>query len=94
MGPTPAPTSCGAPTGIRLACVTPTLLVAFSTTKYEPFGSPVVSKLPIVPDPVVVATIAVIVGHRAGRLLNPDLTRKIAALLFAVAGVLLITGVL
>ena len=40
-----------------------------------------------------VATIAVIVGHRAGRLLNPDLTRKIAALLFAVAGVLLITGV-
>ena len=40
-----------------------------------------------------VATIAVIVGHRAGRLLNPDLTRKIAAALFAVAGILLITGV-
>ncbi|MES1165625.1 MAG: TMEM165/GDT1 family protein [Verrucomicrobiota bacterium] len=40
-----------------------------------------------------VATIAVIVGHRAGRLLNPDLTRKIAAVLFAVAGVLLITAV-
>ncbi|HVT06121.1 MAG TPA: TMEM165/GDT1 family protein [Polyangia bacterium] len=41
-----------------------------------------------------VATIAVIVGHRAGRLLDPDLTRKIAAVLFAAAGVLLITGVL
>jgi Ca2+/H+ antiporter, TMEM165/GDT1 family len=40
-----------------------------------------------------VATIAVIVGHRAGRLLNPDLTRKIAAVLFAAAGILLIAGI-
>lgn len=41
-----------------------------------------------------VAIIAVIVGHRAGRLLNPGLTRKVAAVLFALAGVALITGLL
>ncbi|HXU64490.1 MAG TPA: TMEM165/GDT1 family protein [Polyangia bacterium] len=41
-----------------------------------------------------VATIAVTVGHRAGRLLNPDLTRKVAAVLFALAGVALIAGLL
>jgi len=41
-----------------------------------------------------VAAIAVIVGHRAGRLLNPNLTRRVAAVLFALAGVALITGVL
>jgi putative Ca2+/H+ antiporter (TMEM165/GDT1 family) len=41
-----------------------------------------------------VATIAVIVGHRAGRLLNPDITRKVAAVLFALAGVALIAGLL
>lgn len=40
-----------------------------------------------------VATIAVVVGHRAGRLLNPNVTRKVAAVLFALAGVLLIAGV-
>ncbi len=41
-----------------------------------------------------VATIAVIVGHRAGRLLNPNVTRKVAAVLFALAGVALIAGLL
>jgi putative Ca2+/H+ antiporter (TMEM165/GDT1 family) len=41
-----------------------------------------------------VALIAVIVGHRAGRLLNPDVTRKVAAVLFALAGVALIAGIL
>ena len=41
-----------------------------------------------------VAIIAVIVGHRAGRLLNPDVTRKVAAVLFALAGVALIAGLL
>jgi len=41
-----------------------------------------------------VATIAVTVGHRAGRLLNPNLTRKVAAVLFALAGVALIAGLL
>lgn len=41
-----------------------------------------------------VAAIAVVVGHRAGRLLNPDVTRRVAAVLFALAGVALIAGVL
>jgi putative Ca2+/H+ antiporter (TMEM165/GDT1 family) len=41
-----------------------------------------------------VALIAVVVGHRAGRLLNPDVTRKVAAVLFALAGVALIAGLL
>ncbi len=41
-----------------------------------------------------VATIAVIVGHRAGRLLNPNVTRKVAAVLFALAGAALIAGLL
>jgi len=41
-----------------------------------------------------VATIAVTVGHRAGRLLNPNVTRKVAAVLFALAGVALIAGLL
>lgn len=41
-----------------------------------------------------VATIAVVVGHRAGRLLNPNVTRRVAAVLFALAGVALILGLL
>jgi len=40
-----------------------------------------------------VASIAVIVGNRAGHLLNPKLTQKIAAILFALAGVAMIAGV-
>jgi putative Ca2+/H+ antiporter (TMEM165/GDT1 family) len=41
-----------------------------------------------------VTAIAVFVGNRAGRLLDPDLTKKIAAVLFAAVGVALIAGVL
>jgi putative Ca2+/H+ antiporter (TMEM165/GDT1 family) len=41
-----------------------------------------------------VTAIAVFVGHRAGKLLNPDLTKRIAAVLFALVGVALIAGVL
>lgn len=41
-----------------------------------------------------VATVAVIAGNRAGHLLNPKVTQRIAAGLFALVGVLLIAGVL
>jgi Ca2+/H+ antiporter, TMEM165/GDT1 family len=41
-----------------------------------------------------VATIAVVVGNRAGHLLNPKLTQKIAAVLFALAGIAMIAGLL
>jgi putative Ca2+/H+ antiporter (TMEM165/GDT1 family) len=41
-----------------------------------------------------VAAIAVIVGNRAGHLLNPKLTQRIAAVLFALAGVAMIAGLL
>ncbi|HEY6475275.1 MAG TPA: TMEM165/GDT1 family protein [Polyangia bacterium] len=40
-----------------------------------------------------VASIAVIAGNRAGHLLNPNLTQKIAAVLFALVGVALIAGI-
>jgi len=39
-----------------------------------------------------VATIAVFLGHRAGKLLDPHLTKRIAALLFALVGVALLAG--
>ena len=41
-----------------------------------------------------VAAIAVFIGNRAGRLLKPDLTKKVAAVVFAVLGICLISGVL
>ncbi|HEY1817319.1 MAG TPA: TMEM165/GDT1 family protein [Kofleriaceae bacterium] len=41
-----------------------------------------------------VAAIAVFVGNRAGRLLDPKLTQKIAALIFLAVGVLLMIGVI
>jgi putative Ca2+/H+ antiporter (TMEM165/GDT1 family) len=41
-----------------------------------------------------VAAVAVFVGHRAGKLLDPDLTRRVAAVLFAAVGCALLTGVL
>ncbi len=41
-----------------------------------------------------VAAIAVFVGHRAGRLLDPGLTKRAAAVLFAIVGVALLTGLL
>jgi putative Ca2+/H+ antiporter (TMEM165/GDT1 family) len=41
-----------------------------------------------------VAAVAVIVGKHAGHLLNPKITQKVAAVLFALVGVALITGVL
>ncbi len=41
-----------------------------------------------------VAALAVIVGKHAGHLLNPKITQKVAAVLFALVGVALITGVL
>jgi putative Ca2+/H+ antiporter (TMEM165/GDT1 family) len=41
-----------------------------------------------------VAAIAVIVGKHAGHLLNPRVTQKVAAVLFALVGVALITGLL
>jgi putative Ca2+/H+ antiporter (TMEM165/GDT1 family) len=40
-----------------------------------------------------VAAVAVIAGNRAGHLLNPKLTQKIAAVLFALVGVALIAGI-
>jgi Ca2+/H+ antiporter, TMEM165/GDT1 family len=40
-----------------------------------------------------VVAIAVFVGNRAGRLLDPHRTQRIAAVLFAIVGVLLILGV-
>ena len=41
-----------------------------------------------------VAAVAVIVGKHAGHLLNPKVTQKVAAVLFALVGIALITGVL
>jgi putative Ca2+/H+ antiporter (TMEM165/GDT1 family) len=41
-----------------------------------------------------VTAIAVFVGHGAGKMLNPDLTKRVAAVLFALVGVALIAGVL
>jgi putative Ca2+/H+ antiporter (TMEM165/GDT1 family) len=41
-----------------------------------------------------VSAIAVFVGNRAGKLLNPSLTQKIAAVVFAAIGAALVTGVL
>ena len=40
-----------------------------------------------------VAALAVLAGHRAGRLIDPERTKKIAAVVFALVGVLLITGI-
>jgi len=40
-----------------------------------------------------VAGIAVFLGHRAGKLLNPDVTKRVAAVIFAALGLLLIVGV-
>jgi putative Ca2+/H+ antiporter (TMEM165/GDT1 family) len=40
-----------------------------------------------------VASLAVIAGNRAGHLLNPKLTQKIAAVLFALVGIALIVGI-
>jgi putative Ca2+/H+ antiporter (TMEM165/GDT1 family) len=39
-----------------------------------------------------VAGLAVLVGHRAGKLLDPDLTKRVAAVLFALVGVGLVSG--
>jgi putative Ca2+/H+ antiporter (TMEM165/GDT1 family) len=39
-----------------------------------------------------VSAIAVAIGNRAGRLLNPKLTKRVAAILFALIGVALVTG--
>jgi putative Ca2+/H+ antiporter (TMEM165/GDT1 family) len=41
-----------------------------------------------------VAAIAVFVGNRAGRMLEPAVTQRVAAVVFAVVGVLLVAGVL
>ncbi len=41
-----------------------------------------------------VAAIAAYVGHRAGKLLDPHLTKRVAAVLFAGIGVALVTGLL
>jgi putative Ca2+/H+ antiporter (TMEM165/GDT1 family) len=41
-----------------------------------------------------VATLAVFIGHRAGKLLDPHLTKRIAAVLFAVIGGVLLAGLL
>ena len=41
-----------------------------------------------------VAAIAVFVGNRAGKLLDPELTKKIAAVVFVLLGLALITGLL
>ncbi|HEY1692467.1 MAG TPA: TMEM165/GDT1 family protein [Polyangiaceae bacterium] len=41
-----------------------------------------------------VTGIAVLAGHRAGRLLSPRVTQKVAAVLFAAVGVALLAGIL
>lgn len=41
-----------------------------------------------------VSALAVFVGHRAGKALPPAVTQKVAAVVFAVVGVALVTGVL
>jgi putative Ca2+/H+ antiporter (TMEM165/GDT1 family) len=41
-----------------------------------------------------VAALAVFVGHRAGKLLDPHLTKRIAAVLFALIGAALLAGLL
>ena len=41
-----------------------------------------------------VAALAVFVGNRAGKLLDPSLTKRVAAVVFAVLGVALIVGVI
>jgi len=41
-----------------------------------------------------VAALATVIGHRAGRLLDPELTKRIAAVLLAAVGVALVAGVL
>ena len=41
-----------------------------------------------------VSAIAVFIGNRAGKLLNPETTKKVAAVLFAAIGGLLIAGIL
>jgi putative Ca2+/H+ antiporter (TMEM165/GDT1 family) len=40
-----------------------------------------------------VAALAVLAGNRAGRLIDPERTKRIAAVVFALVGVLLITGI-
>jgi Ca2+/H+ antiporter, TMEM165/GDT1 family len=40
-----------------------------------------------------VATVAVVVGNRAGRLLDPKLTKRVAAVLFALVGVAMLVGI-
>jgi putative Ca2+/H+ antiporter (TMEM165/GDT1 family) len=41
-----------------------------------------------------VAGIAVFIGNRAGKLLNPDITKKVAAVAFVLLGLALIAGLL
>jgi Ca2+/H+ antiporter, TMEM165/GDT1 family len=41
-----------------------------------------------------VAALAVLVGNRAGKLLDPNRTKKVAAVVFALIGVLLLVGVI
>ena len=41
-----------------------------------------------------VAGLAVLVGHRAGKLLDPHVTKRVAAVLFALVGVALLSGLL
>jgi putative Ca2+/H+ antiporter (TMEM165/GDT1 family) len=41
-----------------------------------------------------VAAIAVLVGHRAGKLLDPHVTKRVAAVLFALVGAALLAGIL
>ena len=41
-----------------------------------------------------VAALAVLVGHRAGKMLDPHVTKRIAAVVFAIVGVALVTGLL
>jgi Ca2+/H+ antiporter, TMEM165/GDT1 family len=39
-----------------------------------------------------VSALAVLIGNRAGRMLNPTLTKRVAAILFALIGIALVTG--
>ncbi len=41
-----------------------------------------------------VAAIAVFIGHRAGKLLDPHLTKRVAAVVFALIGIALLSGLL
>jgi Ca2+/H+ antiporter, TMEM165/GDT1 family len=55
-------------------------------------GKPVIVFLAATAALWAVSALAVLIGNRAGRLLNPKLTKRVAAVLFALIGIALVTG--